>query len=148
MKIGILSDTHGVFRDDWTDYLYGCDCLIHAGDIGTKSCYDKLKSLGIPIYMVRGNCDMGEWAQFLPEFLQVPLGGKIFFIVHNRFDLPFELTGADFIISGHTHVFAADERFGRVYINPGSAGSSRGDVKCMAILELEADRYELKRINL
>lgn len=148
MKIGILSDTHGVFREDWIPHLTGCDYLIHAGDIDTKTCYEKLKGLGIPLYVVRGNCDQGSWAQYIPEFLQVPIGGKIFFIVHNRSDLPFDLTDADFVLFGHTHCYTSYERFGKVFLNPGSAGQPRGDARSMAILELKEEGYEIQRIFL
>lgn len=148
MKIGILSDTHGVFREEWKELLNGCDYLIHAGDINTKACYDSLKGLGIPIYMVKGNNDRGSWADYLPEFLTVPIGGRIFFLVHDKNDLPFDLTDADFIIFGHSHRFASYERFGKVFLNPGSAGQGRGEAKSMAILELTEDSYEIKRIFL
>ena len=106
MRIAVMSDTHGIFRDDWKRYLEGCELLIHAGDVDTKSCYDKIKSLGIPCYIVRGNSDQGEWANVLPELLTVPVQGKIFYIVHNKQDLPFDLTDADFVIFGHTHCYA------------------------------------------
>lgn len=148
MRIGILSDTHGVFKDEWISNFKGCDYLIHAGDICTKVCYDKLKSIGIPIYFVRGNCDCGDWAKYLPEFLQVPIGDKIFFIVHNQRDLPYDLTDADFIIFGHTHQYTNFERFGRVFLNPGSAGQPRGDLASMAILEFTDIHYEVRRIYL
>lgn len=148
MKIGIISDTHGVFREDWLSHLTDCDYLIHAGDIDTKTCYEKLKSLGIPLLPVRGNCDRGDWAKFVPEFLQVPIGGKLFYIVHNKSDLPFDLTDADFVIFGHTHCYTHYERFGKVFLNPGSAGQPRGDARSMAILELEGDTYAVQRIFL
>ena len=148
MKIGIISDTHGVFREDWIPHLTGCDYLIHAGDINTKSCYDKLNSLDVPIYFVRGNCDHGEWATYLPEFLTVPIGGKLFYVVHNRSDLPFDLTDADFVIFGHTHCYTCYDRFGKVFLNPGSAGQPRGDARSMAIIELTDDTYDIQRIYL
>ena len=148
MKIGIMSDTHGIFREDWHTYLDDCDLIIHAGDIHTRNCYDKLKGIGVPLYMVRGNNDIGEWARFLPEFLQVPIGGKIFFIVHNKSDLPFDLTDADFIIYGHTHQFATYERYGKVFLNPGSAGQGRGDVKSLVLMDLNETGYQLERVFL
>lgn len=148
MKVGIISDTHGVFREEWRTYFDGCDCLIHAGDINTKACYEKLKNLQIPVYMVRGNCDIGSFAQFLPEFLTVPIGGKIFFITHNKNDLPFDLTDADFIIFGHTHHFTSYEQYGKVFLNPGSAGEGRGDLKSMVILDFSEKSYEISRIIL
>lgn len=148
MKIGILSDTHGIFREDWLPHLTDCDYLIHTGDIDTKTCYETFKSLGVPLYLVRGNCDRGDWAKFIPEFLQVPIGGKLFYIIHNKSDLPFDLTDADFVIFGHTHCYTHYERFGKVFLNPGSAGQPRGDARSMAILELDGDAYEVRRIFL
>lgn len=148
MKVGILSDTHGVFREEWTARLLECDYLIHAGDISTKACYEKFGKLGIPVYMVRGNCDVGSWARYLPEFLSVKIGGKIFFIVHNRADLPFDLTEADVVVFGHTHLFEHTERFGKIFLNPGSAGQPRGDLRSMAVLELRGDSCDIRRILL
>ena len=148
MKIAVISDTHGIFRDDWRRHLGGCDLLIHAGDVNTKSCYDKIKGLGIPCYVVRGNSDQGSWADVLPELLTVPIQGKIFYIVHNKMDLPFDLTEADFVIFGHTHCYANYERFGKVFLNPGSAGQPRMDARSMAILTLDADGYDVQRIYL
>lgn len=148
MKIGIISDTHGIYRTDWTAYLKDCDLLIHAGDINTEKCYETIKELGIPLYAVRGNCDHGGWAEKLPEFLSVPIEGKIFYIIHNRNDLPFDLTDADFVIFGHSHCYTYYERFGKVFLNPGSAGQPRGDSRSLVILELKEDRYEVKRIYL
>lgn len=148
MTIGIISDTHGIFREDWKSYFNQCDCLLHAGDVNTKRCYEQFQSLGIPVYLVRGNTDYGEWAEYLPEFMQVPLGGKLFYLVHNKADLPFDLTDADFIVYGHTHCFAHEERYGKIFLNPGSAGESRGDSKSMILLELKETGYEIKRIIL
>ena len=90
MKIGIISDTHGIFREEWHRHLDGCDYLIHAGDFCTQKNYDCFRNFGIPLYMVRGNNDRGDWAKNLPEFLQFRIGGKTFFLVHNQFDLPFD----------------------------------------------------------
>lgn len=148
MKIGIISDTHGVFCEDWCAQLAGCEYLIHAGDINTKTCYDRLKKLDIPLYMVRGNCDKGSWAAYLPEFLQVSIGGKIFYIVHNQNDLPFDLTDADFLIFGHTHRYTYYERYGKIFLNPGSAGEGRGASTSMAILDFHGDTCDIKRILL
>lgn len=148
MKIGILSDTHGILRSELLATLQECDYLIHAGDINTGNSYKKLKELGIPIYMVRGNCDMGEWAEFIPDFLQVPIGGKRFFIVHNQADLPFDLTDADYIIFGHTHRYTCYDRFGKIFLNPGSASQPRDGSRSIAILEQNDDNYEIRRVLL
>lgn len=148
MKLAIISDTHGIFRPDWTTHITDCDYLIHAGDINSRACYEKLKAIGVPLLAVRGNCDLGSWAQFLPEVLQIRLGGKMFYIVHNKFDLPFDLTDADFVIFGHTHQFETSERYGKIFLNPGSAGQPRGEHAGMAILTLHEDTHEIRHISL
>ena len=64
MKIGILSDTHGVLKDTFLDELQSCDYLLHAGDIGSLKCYETLKDLHVPLYIIKGNCDKGEWTKY------------------------------------------------------------------------------------
>ena len=148
MKIALVSDTHGVCRKELFDHIKNCDYLIHTGDFDNERTYNRFLNCGIPMYAVRGNCDHGEWASYLHEFVSVPIGGKLFYLVHNKSDLPFDLTDADFIIFGHTHVFTHYDRYGKVFINPGSAGADRGDGKGIAILELTDDGYDVERILL
>lgn len=149
MKIGLLSDTHGHFEDSWLDLLKNCDYLIHAGDIGSENCYRKLKTINIPIYMVRGNCDHGPWAEFLPEELSFSIGGKLFFLIHDKNRLPWRMPKSDFIIYGHTHAYAISTHRGIVSINPGSASQPRtSDGPTMAILELDETSYEVHKLSL
>ena len=130
------------------EYVKGCDCLIHTGDFDSERIYRKFEECGVPMYAVRGNCDHGEWASYLHTFLSVPIGGKLFYLVHNRADLPFDLTDADFVVFGHTHVFTHYDRYGKIFLNPGSAGADRGDGKGMVILTLTEDGYGLEHIRL
>ena len=102
MKIALVSDTHGVCRKELFDHIKKCDYLIHTGDFDNERTYNRFLNCGIPMYAVRGNCDHGEWASYLHEFVSVPINGKLFYLVHNKADLPFDLTDADFIIFGHT----------------------------------------------
>ncbi|MDD3279189.1 MAG: metallophosphoesterase [Lachnospiraceae bacterium] len=125
MKIGILSDTHGNLPDRFFSELGRCDYIIHAGDIGSEKCYQTLKTLPGSLYMVRGNCDMGRWAAYLPQTLSFLIQGVTFYLIHNLTDLPYPLPEADVIISGHTHAPTAYTRRNTLYLNPGSAGSPR-----------------------
>ncbi|MFR6392583.1 MAG: metallophosphoesterase family protein [Roseburia sp.] len=93
MKIGILSDTHGVLKDTFLDELQSCDYLLHAGDIGSLKCYETLKDLHVPLYIIKGNCDKGEWTKYLPETLAAPIDvgrfsissiRKAICLIHNR----------------------------------------------------------------
>lgn len=148
MKIGILSDTHGILHEQFLSELKSCDYIIHAGDFGTQKCYQKLKSLNIPFYMVRGNCDKGSWAAYFPETLAFPIDGRLFYLIHNLRDAPYGADG-EFIISGHTHRYDVKERQGTVYLNPGSAGMPRSGSPCsIMILNLTEDAYEVQQILL
>jgi len=61
MRIGILSDTHGLLRDEVVKALDGVDHIIHAGDIDRKEVIDALVSIA-PVTVVRGNADK-DWAE-------------------------------------------------------------------------------------
>ena len=56
MLIGILSDTHGLLRQEVIDGFEGVDHIIHAGDIDNKQFIDRLEEIA-PITVVRGNAD-------------------------------------------------------------------------------------------
>ena len=75
MKLGILSDTHGLLRPEVPAVLEGCDAILHAGDIGGQDILDALGELA-PVYAVRGNNDWGSWGEALPLFLDLTLAGK------------------------------------------------------------------------
>ena len=73
MKIALVSDTHGVCRKELFDHIKKCDYLIHTGDFDNERTYNRFLNCGIPMYAVRGNCDHGEWASYLHEFVSVPI---------------------------------------------------------------------------
>ena len=73
MKIALVSDTHGVCRKELFDHIKNCDYLIHTGDFDNERTYNRFLNCGIPMYAVRGNCDHGEWASYLHEFVSVPI---------------------------------------------------------------------------
>lgn len=137
MKIGILSDTHGSLPQYFQDELKTCDYLIHAGDIGTEKCYNTLKSMNIPLYMIRGNCDLGQWARYLPQTLSFIIGGVTFYLIHNLADLPYPFPEADVIICGHTHAATTQTRRGTLILNPGSAGKPRTGQSSIAIMTIQ-----------
>lgn len=147
MNIGILSDTHGLFRVFFQQELKKCDVIIHAGDIGTKTCYQELKAINLPLYMVRGNCDNGSYATYLPENLSFSIGGHLFYLIHDRNQLPYSLPETEYIIFGHTHCYEYETKRGITYINPGSASNSRGGGSpSIAVLTLNDNSSSLERI--
>jgi putative phosphoesterase len=77
MRIGIISDTHGLLRPEAIKQLAGSDHIIHAGDIGAPEVIEGLQEIA-PTTAVRGNIDAGTWAKDYPDTQIVVLGGRAF----------------------------------------------------------------------
>ena len=123
MRLAILSDTHGLLRLEVAELLKSADAILHGGDINRQSIVDQLRQYA-PLYVVRGNNDK-EWAEAIPHDLTVTLGGVTFCVVHNRKEVPADLSEVDAVVFGHSHKYAEEERDGRLWLNPGSCGPRR-----------------------
>lgn len=123
MKVAILSDTHGLLRPQVTEYLQTADVILHGGDINKPEIVDRLRQYA-PLYIVRGNNDK-DWAEAVPHDLTVTLGGVTFFLVHNKKEVPQDLTGVDVVVFGHSHKYLREEKNGVLWLNPGSCGPRR-----------------------
>ena len=123
MKLAILSDTHGLLRPQVIEQLKTADAILHGGDINRPAIVDQLRQYA-PLYVVRGNNDK-DWAAELPHDLTLTLGGVTFYMVHNKKELPADLTGVDAVVFGHSHKYVQEERDGRLWLNPGSCGPRR-----------------------
>lgn len=148
-KIGIISDTHGLLREEVISELKDCDYIFHGGDINKQSIIDSLEKLA-PLSVVRGNNDK-EWAKDLPMYIEKSLYGFNFYITHKKSDISNELSGFDFVIYGHSHKYEVCEEGDVAYINPGSCGPRRFlQPITFAILELneEDHTYEIRKIDL
>lgn len=98
MRIALVSDTHGVCREELMEYVKGCDCLIHTGDFDSERIYRKFEECGVPMYAVRGNCDHGELG-FLSAHVSV--GADRWETVLSGTQpgrSAFDLTDADFVV--------------------------------------------------
>ena len=123
MKIAILSDTHGLLRPEVVDHLRTADAILHGGDINKQSIVDQLEQYA-PLYVVRGNNDK-EWAEDIPHDLTVTLDGVTFYMVHNKKEIPSDLSGVDVVVFGHSHKYVQEEKGGILWLNPGSCGPRR-----------------------
>jgi len=125
VRIGLVSDTHGLLRAEAIEALRGSDFIVHAGDIGDASIVEALRALA-PLTMVRGNNDLGAWARGIPELATLQVGGIAIGVVHELRDAgPLVDQRVDAIVHGHSHQPAIAERDGVLYVNPGSAGPRR-----------------------
>lgn len=126
MRIGVISDTHGLLRAEAIQALRGVEHILHAGDVGKLEIIEKLRDIA-PVTAIRGNVDVGGECSGLPDTEAVELGGKLFYLVHSIHDLDIkpEAAQVDCVVSGHTHQAAVEWRGNVLYLNPGSAGPRR-----------------------
>lgn len=145
IKIGIISDTHGLLRPEVAKLLKDCNYIFHAGDVDKPEILDALRPLGA-LYVVRGNND-GYWAQNLQKSLNFTVGNVRFFMTHDRKDVAWELGDTQVVIFGHSHQYFCKEIDGRLWLNPGSCGRSRfgGDVT-MAVMTVENGCCQVQKI--
>jgi len=126
LRVGLISDTHGVLRPQALEYLRGSDFIVHAGDIGNGSILDALEKLAA-VTAVRGNNDNGPWAAALPESNALRAADVRIYVVHDLKCIDFDVAAAGFrvVVSGHSHKPVVREQEGVLYVNPGSAGPRR-----------------------
>ena len=147
MKIAILSDTHGLLRPEVTEHLKTADVILHGGDINKQSIVDELQQYA-PLYIVRGNNDKA-WAENIPHDLTVTLGGMTFAMVHNKKEVPADLTGVDVVVFGHSHKYVQEEKGGILWLNPGSCGPRRFHQEItMMMAELENGKLQVEKITI
>jgi putative phosphoesterase len=126
MRIGLISDTHGLIRPEAVEFLSGSQVIIHCGDICEPNILAELRCIA-PVTAVRGNNDHGTWADQLPEYELLRVGGTCLYIIHDlaQMDLDPVSAGVAVVLSGHSHKPAIERRAGILYVNPGSAGPRR-----------------------
>ena len=150
MRIGLISDTHGLLRESALRALKRSDLIIHAGDVGNPEIIDALKELA-PLVFVRGNVDKGSWASGWPDTAAAEAGPAMIYVLHDVHTLDLDPAAAGFhvVVSGHSHRPAHTERNGVLYINPGSAGPRRFQLPItVANLDLERRPWQVKFIDL
>ena len=45
LRVGLISDTHGLLRPEARAFLVGCDYIVHGGDVGEPKILDELAFL-------------------------------------------------------------------------------------------------------
>ncbi|WP_223544967.1 metallophosphoesterase family protein [Pseudomonas sp. A-B-19] len=150
MKVGVISDTHGLLRPEALAALAGCERIIHAGDIGSPEILERLAAIAA-LHVVRGNNDQNQaWAGHLPDFLRLDLNGWQALLVHDIADVPVDLDpGIKLVITGHSHKPRMEWRGERLFVNPGSAGRRRFKLPVtLALLEVTATSIEPRLLDL
>lgn len=132
MRIGLISDTHSFIDPNWEKYFESCDEIWHAGDIGSLTVTDHLKSLK-PLRAVFGNIDHKDIRAEFPETLVFNCEGVKVLMIHiggypDKYDgfartlIMEEQPGL--FICGHSHILRViyDKKYKMLTMNPGAAG--------------------------
>ena len=147
MRIGVLSDTHGLLRPEVLSALEGCGAILHGGDINRQDIIDALERVA-PVYVVRGNNDK-EWAEHIPLTLDFTLAGLRVCMAHKKKDLPADLSGCDLAVCGHTHRYEEARAGKTLLLNPGSCGPRRfNQPVTLAVLEVDGGGIAVHRIDI
>lgn len=136
MRIGLISDTHGLLRPEALDFLAGSDRIVHGGDIGNPEILARLAAIA-PLTVVRGNNDTAAWAKQIPVSARIEPAGVPVYVIHDLKELDIDPanSGVRVVVSGHSHKPACLQRGGVLYVNPGSAGRRRFSLP-IAVAEL------------
>jgi putative phosphoesterase len=149
-RIGVISDTHGLMRQEAIERLAGVDVILHAGDIGDQEVLAKLEQVA-PVFAVRGNMDRGEWAEKLPLAQLVEVGQVAIYVLHDleKLDILPEAAGVTLVVSGHTHQPKRDWKGDVLFLNPGSAGPRRYNKPVsLAIVEVVGNELRAEMVLL
>jgi uncharacterized protein len=131
MKLGLISDTHGLLRPEALRALEGVDHVLHAGDVGDPDILTELAAIA-PVTAVWGNTDGWDVRDRTVEVAEVELGRVRVVVLHGhrlRAATP-ELAAAahpdaGLVVFGHSHRPLVRRIGGVLAVNPGSAGPRR-----------------------
>ena len=133
MIIGLISDTHGLFRPEIARAFAGVDRILHAGDVGSHAVLEALAKIA-PVEAVFGNVDDPHDPALARE-RTLTHNGIAIHVSHGHelgrptASLVLARYAGDVVVFGHTHravtLRAPD---GRLAVNPGAAGPRRFDV--------------------
>lgn len=150
MRIGVISDTHGLLRPEALAALQCCERIIHAGDIGKPEVLDGLRELA-PLHVIRGNIDSGDWAAAIPETLDLEIEGLRIYVTHDVKTMGIDPVAEQVavVIAGHSHQPKIEQVNGVLYLNPGSAGRRRFTLPIsLALLDIEDGQPRAQLVTL
>jgi putative phosphoesterase len=153
MRIGLISDTHGLVRPSVHTALAGVDLILHAGDVGDDEILDEL-ALIAPVFAVYGNTDAPGQPRLTDSIDRFFDGVRVHVSHGHEVGSPtpaklLERYAADVIVYGHTHRQLITRAGGRLVVNPGAAGARRFKLEpSVAILTIADGRAEVELVVL
>jgi len=153
VRVGLISDTHGLLRPEAVSALAGVDMILHAGDVGGAVVLAELRRVA-PVHAVWGNVDDPAQPGLDPS-VDLDLEGLQIHVSHGHevgSPTPAKLLSrydADVIIYGHTHKALIQREKGRLVVNPGAAGPRRFNLRpSVAILLVTGGRAEAEIVEI
>lgn len=140
MKIGVVSDTHGLLRPEVLPALEGVHQILHLGDVGDPAILKTLATVA-PVHAIRGNVDRTGPCSRLPETDVLLFEDHYLYLLHDRTTLHLDPAAAKFsvVLYGHSHKPHTETRKGVLYFNPGSCGPRRFELPVtLGLLKVES----------
>jgi putative phosphoesterase len=154
VKVGVISDTHGLFDPSVGQIFNGVAAIIHAGDIGKLDVIERLEEIA-PVLAVEGNND---WFNLYPTERVEDMAGRRVIIRHIFGELHqlgavekkmVEMVCPDVVIFGHSHRPYYERLNGALLFNPGSAGPRRFSLpRTVGLLDFRESEIEAEIIKL
>jgi putative phosphoesterase len=148
MKIGVVSDTHGLLRPEVTPQLAGCERILHLGDVGDPDILKSLEKVA-PVTAIRGNVDRSGPCSRLPETEVLLLEGHYIYMLHDLHTLHLDPVAGKFsaVLFGHSHQPGIRTHKGVLYFNPGSCGPRRFELPItLGFMTLESNKEPMAQI--
>ena len=131
--IGLISDTHGMFSDEFRSFFEPVDEIWHAGDFGGGLELAAQIAEFKPLLGVAGNCDNYNLRYTHPVHRVFECEGLKVLMIHvggypGRYDIKarqlIDEHKPDLFICGHSHILKVvrDPKRNMLVINPGAAG--------------------------
>ncbi len=152
-RYGLISDTHGLLRDEVFALFEGVRGILHAGDVGDPRILDDLGTIA-PVHAVWGNVDGRGVRDRAPEARSGTLAGLPFGLIHGHQGLRPErlahrFPSARLIVHGHSHRPTLRAVGPVLLVNPGSAGPKRfGDPVTLALLHVDGGEPRIRHVDL
>ncbi len=133
MYIGLISDTHSVFSEEFRQFLEPVDEIWHAGDFGGGLTTAAQIAAFKPLVGVAGNCDNYDLRYDYPIHRLIEREGMKILLTHiggypGKYDYSalalIHRYKPDVFVCGHSHILKVvmDKKLNMMVLNPGAAG--------------------------
>ena len=154
IKLGLISDTHGLLRPKVHTVFHGVDVILHAGDVCGDDILIELSAIA-PVHAVAGNCDPIDDPNLPLVFEHTFEDARVHMSHGNELGRPkpdqlvAAYPEADVIVYGHTHHQLIFKSADVMVVNPGSAGARRFNMPpTVAVMTIKGSHIAVELVAL